>query len=96
MKLITVTGETIQKRITKLLKGYESFRKKNGNLRLDYDAYIKSCIDSMVEKAIFVNDDDSMIQEECNHNPGAFVDPENESKGAWCVECGEIVLQEVK
>ena len=55
MKLITVTGETIQARITKLLKNYESDRKKNGNLRLDWETYLKSCIDSMVEKAIFVD-----------------------------------------
>ena len=56
MKLITVTGETIQKRITKLLNNYEADRRKNGNLRLDYQEYIKACIDSMVEKSIFVDD----------------------------------------
>ena len=60
MKLITVTGETIQKRITKLLNNYESDRKKNGNLRLDWEPYLKACIDSMVEKAIFVNDDNTI------------------------------------
>lgn len=62
MKLITITGETIQTRITKLLKNYEKDRKKNGNLRLDYEAYLKACIDSMVEKSIFVNDDGSPME----------------------------------
>lgn len=55
MKLITVTGETIQVRITKFLKNYEKDRRKNGNLRLDWQEYLKACIDSMVEKSVFTD-----------------------------------------
>jgi hypothetical protein len=33
-----------------------------------------------------------LCMEPCDHNPGELVDAEDETQGAYCVECGEVIL----
>jgi hypothetical protein len=51
MKIITVNGMTIQQRISKLLRDVEKKRYQ----RVDKIEYVKSCIESILEKSVFID-----------------------------------------
>lgn len=53
MKIITVNGMTLQQRITKLLRDVdkEHYRRID-----DKEEFVKACIESTLEKSVFVHD----------------------------------------
>lgn len=53
MKIITVNGMTLQQRISKLLRDVE---KEHYRQIEDKEAYVKACIESILEKSVFVEE----------------------------------------